>query len=376
MQGFVDPPRNGLTAATVMRLIRDEPGITIGKGCELLDRSLTVLEDISTDLAGGSVSRSAYATLHGTCRLGISRELDWGTALVRPFMTISDGVTSARFNLGVYRTSRPKRRLAETPPTHEVIGYDILKRLDTTVGETYSLAAGAAYLTEVAAILAVLGYSGVLIDQQAAAKVLPGPRSWPIDNTTTWLNIVNDLLAAVGYQGLWSDWDGRLRSGPYSSPLERTVEWTYDVGTYTAMMEPDGEVEQDWFDAYNRWVSIRSNNVDGPAPVEGDGVYTFVNQFTGPTSVAARDGEVNSRVEYFDAADQASLIAQAQQMIDADMRVKTVLRNATSPNPMHWHFDRLTVDDPKMGPVGPALSTQWTLPLNGDPMTHEWTLLG
>jgi hypothetical protein len=343
---------------------------------ELLDLSLAVLDDISDDLAvGGSVSRAGYATLHGTARFALTRRLAWGRAIVRPYMTLTHGDDTARFNLGAYFTSTPRRITGVSPERFEVAGYDILKALDTAVGEVYAVDAGVAYLTEVAGILAARGYTRVVVDQRAAASVLPSARVWPLEDRSTWLGVVNDLLGAVGYQGVWSDWDGALRLVPYETPATRPSEWTYDLDPETSIMDPQVPVVYDFFDAPNRWVFIRANNIDGAPPVEGDGVYTYVNEFVGDTSVEARGGLVNTKVMNVDAADHASLVAQAQITIDADMRVATKLNPATGPNPLHWHFDRLTVDHPDVGPQAQVLSTQWTLPLDGANMRHEWTVL-
>lgn len=375
MQGLTDPPRSAFTAAQIVGLIRDANGITVGAGLELIDQDLTVMADITGDLEGGSVSRASYATLHGTAQLGITTALDWAKAIVRPYMTIHDGVITARFNLGAYYTSTPKRSPAREPIVYDVTGYDILHGLNSPVGEAYAVAAGRGYLDVVGGILAERGYTSVLIDQSAASAVLPAPRVWAIDDKTRWLSIVNDLLAAVGYQGLWSDWDGRLRAQSYTTPLRRLSEWTYDTDPRTSIMDRDRSYERDYFDAPNRWVAVRSNNIDGPAPVEGNGISTWVNQFTGDTSVQARDGRIITKVMFLEAADHAALVRQAQSTIDSDMNVKTKVTAATSPNPLHWHFDRLTVNDPAMGQPIQALGTHWTLPLNGDNMRHEWTVI-
>lgn len=375
MQKATDPPRSTFTQAQIEGLIRDSDALVVGNGCELIDQNLTVMDNISADFDGGSVSRASYATLHGSASLAIARQLDWGRAIVRPYLTLSDGLITARWNMGAYYTSTPIRSTRNIPVVYAVKGYDILHGLNTPVGESYVVSAGDAPLTTVGSILFERGFTNVLIDQTAAGSVLPAPRVWPIDATTTWLNIVNDLLAAIGYQGLWSDWDGRLRAQAYISPRDRLAEWRYDDGPLTSMMDPDRTYERDFFDAPNRWVFIRSNNVDGAAPVEGAGIYSYINEFRGDTSVQARDGRVITKVVFAEAADQLSLVRQAQSVIDADTNVKTVVKLSTSPNPMHWHFDRLTVADSAMGTVIEALSTQWTLPLDGGNQSHEWTVI-
>lgn len=374
MQPKVIPPRETLTEDDVVGLIRDASGVTIGRGCELLDLSLSLIEDITPDFVGGSVSRASYANLHGTASLSVSRELPFGWAILRPFITLTDGTTLARFNLGAYFTNTPERSLAESPVTYDVECYDILSVLDDQVGNAYAVAEGAGYLAAIEAILIGRGVTQYIIDQHASASVLPTDRVWAFDDNTTWLLIVNNLLSSIGYAGIWSDWDGRLRCQPYVTPSSRGPEWTYDTSLATSMLGLSRVAERDFKDAPNQWVFVRQNDIDGSPPIEGDGVYTYVNQQAGDTSVAGRRRTITKKVS-LDAADHASLVASAQRTIDADTNIPVKIRAETSPNPLHWHFDILYLDDPEFGPACKLLATQWTLPLDSGNQTHEWTVL-
>lgn len=374
MQPVISEPRTGMAAQDVIDLI-GAPGVRISSGLELINRSLVWQEDLSDDLKGGSVSRNSYASLHGTCTLGLSRRLDWGAAIVRPYYQMTDGVTTARFRLGAYFVAAPVHDPEESPPTYEVTGYDILEGLDDPVGDAYSVAAGEGYLARVETILMQRGYTAYIIDQEAAAKVLPVPRAWAFDDNLTWLTIINDLLAAIGYAGIWSDWDGRLRCEPYQPPRQRSPEWYYDVDIADTLLTAKRKVSYDFDRAPNRWVFYRTNDTDGPAPVEGAGMYTYINQSQGDTSVDARGDRTITRPVGLEVADQASLVARAQITIDADMTVPTTVELDIAPMPLHWHFDLITVNDPGIGPTVDALVTSWTLPLGGGNGTQSWTLL-
>jgi hypothetical protein len=376
MQPITDDPRDDLTAAQVVSLLEDEDLIIAG-GLEIVDLGLNLIQDIKDDLAGGTVERQSYADMHGTARLKVTRLLDWGAGLVRPYITIYGGGISARWNLGVYHTSTPAYSLEESPATYEVEGYDILLRLNQSVGDAYSIGAGDSYLLKVEEILLQRGYLVYLIDQSSAATVAPSARVWAFDDTITWLTIVNDMLGSIGYAGIWSDWDGRLRCEPYELPIDRAPEWYYSDDQATTMLGTKRSVERDYFSTPNRWVVYRSNAIEGTTPIEGDGIYTYQNDAIGDTSVEARGGLVITRAEGVDVADQLSLIARAQQMIDADMQVPTIINVETSPNPQHWHFDRLFLQDSASIPVADVMCTQWSLPLPPDsgPMTQTWRVL-
>lgn len=377
MQPLTDPARPGLTAAQVRQLLQDEDSLILQGGLEIVDIDLNVIADISDDLAGGSVGRSSYATMHGTAQLRIARSIDWGGDLLRPYLKITGGSLSARFNLGVYHPTTPTWPLDESPPTFDVEGYDILLRLNQPVGDAFSIAAGQGYLTTVQTILDGRGYTQYLIDWTKASTAAPSSRVWAFDDQVTWLTIVNDLLGSIGYAGIWSDWNGRLRVEPYINPVERGHEWIYTDDQATTMLSTNRSIEYDYFSAPNRWVIYQSNVVEGATPVEGNGIYTYVNESLGDTSVAARRGLVITRTEGVDVADHASLIARANSIINADMSIPTVINVATSPNPLHWHFDRLLVADSGAIPVADVMCTQWSLalPPESSDMTQVWRVL-
>jgi hypothetical protein len=374
VQPLVIPPRDTLTGDQVVALVQSAAIVT-DFGADLIGLSLLPTEDLSPVLAGGTVARNSYSTLHLTGKLAITADLDWGSALIRPWYSMSDGVNTAKFNLGAHYTSTPGHSLAESPTTHQVQTYDILSILDDPVADVHSVPVGTGYLAAVESILLARGVQQYIIDQAAAASALPDNRVWAFDDRTTWLTIVNDLLAAVGYAGIWSDWDGRLRAGPYTRPIERGPEWLYDTGLYTGMLSINRSVEHDYYAAPNRWVFYRANNIDSTPPVEGDGIYTYINQRIGETSVEARRRVISRAPIGLDVANHAALVALAQQTIDADMRVPTKWTAQTSPNPLHWHFDRIYLNDPAAGPAADLLCTSWSLPLNGDDQQHEWTLI-
>lgn len=371
MQQLCEPPRDDLTEDQVRALLRTSPARTVTAGLELVDLGLTVLQDISDDLAGGTITRNSYADLHATAALRVTRELDWGAGLVRPYVTLSADGVSARFNLGVYLLSTPAHSLAESPPTFDVDGYDLLWRLRQPVGDAYGVPAGDAYLTRVEEILVSLGFTAYIIDQSAAGKTLPTPRAWPMDDRTTWLGIVNDLLASVGYAGIWSDWNGRLRAEAYQLPAQRAPEWTYGDDVETTMLGTQLVVQRDFFAAPNSWVFYRTNMDETTTPVDGNGVYRFANQSVGDTSVDARGGLVVTKVVGLDAADQASLIAQGQAIIAADMTIPTTISVPVALHPRHWHFDRLLMIG-GVFPVADVQCTSWSMSL--PPSTDDMQL--
>lgn len=374
MQPLTVAPRDGYTYDEVVAVIRDTPAPLVGAGAELIGMDLETVEDLTADLFGGSVGRDSYATLHGTCDLSLGRGLDWANAIVRPYVTM-DGL---RFDLGAYLTSVPSEQTGTDPMVYEVQGHDILLLLRNRVGTGYSLPAGTVVLDTVEAILLAQGFLRYVIDPEKYDAVLPAALVWPLDDNTTWLTVVNDLLAAVGYRGIWSDWRGALRCEPYISPTDRDAEWVYHGTGAASQLSVGKTVTRDLFDTPNRWIAVRRDNIDGPQPVEGDGMYTYTNEYIGPTSVEARRRVITAPLIQVDAVDQAALVAAVQDRAAADMSTPTVIELAVPvPNPAHWHFDRVFVDDPALGGFAEVLVTKWTLPLAPDTgdMTQTWSVL-
>lgn len=369
-------PREELTEAEVLSVIRDDPAVFTSAGLEVIGMDLLMIEDLTDLFAGGKITRGSYDIIHAKADFTLESELDWGGVLLRPYMLWyrNDG-EPIRFNLGAYFPVVPGYDVGELPQVYTMEGFDILDLLGDLVGESYSVVAGTSYVAAVEQILTELGYTRFSISTEYASTVLPSTRTWAIDSNLTWLTIVNDLLNAVGYQGIWSDWDGRLRSDPYRAPRERASEFTYTSDVLTSMISRKRRLETDFYRAPNRWVFYRTNNVDGEPPVEGNGVYTYINQSEGPTSVEARRGRVVSKVLGLEAADHDALVRQAQVTISEDLFPQTRIPVTTAPNPLHWHFDRCTVADEALGPVYEVLDTRWILPLSGEDMSHEFTLI-
>jgi len=362
--------RDGLTAAQVIQIVTD-PVIEVDAGLELLDTSNAFVSDLSEWLipGGSSIELGSYRTIHRTCSLKLSYELDWGRDRVRPYMTVTSASGTFRADLGVFILSTPSTVAGEDIQTWEVQGYDLLEVLDHPHGRSHHVATGTEYL---AAVSGLVSAAGLTFTATAAgdAPALPTDRLWPIDSDTTTLNIVNDLLGSAGYGAIYADASGTLRARPYQSPADRAVEWTYDAQDARTTVGPMRELRAEYTDAPNKWVGI----IDDPewgAVSEGDGIYTVTNQSDGVTSIDAR-GRTITRVERLGAANQASLVSQVNRMADSDKRVALEMPNlSVGPNPLHGHFDVVQVTDTELGFDRKCVVRSWALSLAGDDMRLE-----
>lgn len=374
MQSLTADPRSALTAAQVTAVLNAD-SIEVEPGLELLDTSDNVVSDISSDLVGGEVERHNYADIHGTVRLSISRPLTWSTDRVRPYVTLTNPTigTAARFNLGVYLLKTPERAMGEDLVTYDVAGVDKVSLLQVPIGDTYVVPAGTSYLDAVAAAISAAGAgTRVNLGGPAVGVTLAAPMVWALTESdqATWLRVVNDLLAAIGYTGIWADQDGYFRSGPYVLATARNAEWALSVDDARTSLVSENRTEKtDGFEAVNSWKFVRRGMTT--APTEGSGVYTVTNQSAGSFSVDAV-GRRLWKVLYLDAADQASLVSQGDAVVQGDMQITRTLDVRTGPLPQAGHFDVLTYTDADLGGSLKTQARSWALPLDGSDMT--WTL--
>ncbi|MCU1677276.1 MAG: hypothetical protein JWM93_2034 [Frankiales bacterium] len=384
--------RDGWSAEQITSLLTSDVMYIVSSGCELLAGDLSVVDDISSDLLSGSITHVVDADgQHGTIAIQLSRELAWGIALIRPYMVLSNGDVTARFNCGVFALTTPERLIGSPIPTFDVQGYDRLYLLCRSVGDAYSITGGTLVLQAVRDTIAAAGLTGVLLDGTAQDKTLPTNMVWPLlraqrdergrflpghDTDYAWLDIVNDLLAVIGYRRLWVDENGFFRSEPDVDPLVRAVEFAFDFDDVKVIVGPNRTLVHDSWQVPNRWVFVQQNRAsEAPAPTEGDGVYT-VPPPGAPhlPDQLGRDLDWPS-VVHLDAADQATLVAQGDARVAADRRVATTLKVTTAPFPVVGHGDVYTYTDTALGSTVKVTSLMWTLDLLGADMTHEWSVI-
>jgi hypothetical protein len=352
-----------------MRALLTATDLFVDFGCELLDPSLNIVSDLSSDVSSIVVKRDNLANVHGTVELTISRVLAWGRDRIRPYMLLSSlsvGVSNVRWNLGIFLLNTPETALAESPASFTVTGMDLLYLLQDNIGDSYSVGAGANVLTAVRVALTEAGITtSILLDSTAADKALVTPIVFPQSENPSWLGVVNALLAAINYRGIWADQDGALRSGPYVEPALRPSEYDLDVADLVSgVVAEDRRVSNDLWAAPN-WFRYIQNGLT-TAPTEGAGQYTHQNPSLGLSSQASVGRIVHAPVVYLDAVDQASLVAQGVKLATAAMRVTEVLTFNMSPLPCGWHADMWGYSDAALGDPRKLLCRSWALPLTGE----------
>ena len=371
MQNLTASPRENLTSAQVSALLVGD-SVTISAGLELLNNSNVATSDISDRLLGGIVERSNFANVHGTCKLVIEDAIAWGRDRVRPYMILENNGVSARFNLGVFVLTTPDSTRGDDPITYSASGFDLLFLLQAGPSDTYVVTSGTTYLAAVQAILTASGVGGtVQLDGTRQSTTLPNVMVWALvpDDPTSWLSMINDLLDAINYQGLWCDENGTFRSGPYARPSTRTSEWTFDTSNdSTNIIGEDRSLASDVWGARNWWRFVRTSMT--AQPVEGAGIYTVTNASTGRTSIASLGRTVRAAVRFLAAADQASLVAQGDRIVAADQAISRTFTISADSLPIASHFDVVTLID--SGETDKCQVSSWVINLDATP--GQWVL--
>ncbi|MFN2486669.1 MAG: hypothetical protein ABR609_08710, partial [Acidimicrobiia bacterium] len=345
--------------------------VQIACGLELLDENDVLIADISAQFLGGVVARNMNATIHGTARFQISQALNWHNQRLRPYLVATELITGAdvseRFDLGIFLPETPSRS-GQLPDTFDVEAYDKLVILNNPHGLAVTVEAGVGVVAKVSTLLNELGLSHI-IDPTSVAT-MPAARSWPLDPQNTTLQIINDLLASINYRALYVDRTGIFRSELWRPPHERAPVFHYDASSPATIIAEHFTEETDLFSIPNWWVFIRDDPAQ-PAPVEGNGLYTVINATDGISSIASRGRTIN-KVVRLEVADQASLVALGNQIVQEDRQPFAHLEFSAVPNPNHWHAEAVTVTSNELGLEAVVFDEQsWSLPLDGSDMSHR-----
>lgn len=373
MQLLTGAPRDGLTAEQVTAILQAD-ALIVSAGLEQLDTNDQLVADITDVLQGGEVDRDMTATVHGSCKLTLSQALAWGSVRVRPYMTLTGGGLSARWDLGVFVLTTPDNPIGSNPPAYAVSGFDKLYLLQNPIGDSYAVPAGSNVLDAVRTLLTASGVGGaVLLDSTAGALTLATDMVWPLTSSDvpTYLEVINALLAAISYIPLWADEDGAFRSSPDVLPEDRPVEFAFTADDpRLSLVGVERTLTSDMWAVPNWWRFIQNGLT--AAPSEGAGQYTVTNTSQGATSVD-RLGRTVRKVLFLDAADQDSLVAQGDAQVAADRRVSSVLKLKLGPWPPAGHRDVYSYTDAALGGLVKVLCESWTLPLDGTLGDQVWT---
>lgn len=307
-----------------------------------VERTSSLVTGTLDGVEGGRLLFNLDADTRGTGSLTWSGPLEdmpsWGEVHVQPVheVTLGDGSVIS-WPMGVYLATSPATEVHDGWASCEVQLFDrtlMIRRAKLL--KASGVNAGTAVVAHVRSILDAQAPNAphALEDSAATTRV---PLSW--DAGTSWAVICNELLSSIGYESLWADEHGVLRSGPYVEPSARPFVHDFADGSL-AVHSAEATRTLDNFDAPNR---VR---VIGPATdtVTALSVTDTLDAFAPehPLSFDSRGFWVDEVEEGVD-GDEAALAARARRVLREAASSRSTIDVVHAPLPLGLG-ERVSVD--------------------------------
>ena len=272
---------------------------------------------------------------------------------------ILDGVEHP---LGVYRVATRLDRMTDTGMRWEIEAYDRAVVLQQRKLEARaSWAAGTSYDDVVLHYLQQAGLNRVIL--RPSGHTLQTTREdWEIG--TSFLTVINDLLAEINYRDLWFDLEGVAHAEPYEAPSASNIAHHYGLhGRAAKLLSPEYTVELDVFNKPNVFIAVLSNPELSPA------VATAVNDFPQSRLSILRRGMRIPQVYKVDNIAAGELQAYANRLRDEGMQTGEYVDVSSPAYPDHGVNDTVALELPELH--GLYRETRWSISMRaGDMMTH------
>lgn len=244
-----------------------------------------------------------------TCFSGMFRlpafPVNWITDQIRPELIV-DGV---HHPLGVYLPVNIAENSDDAVRTVSITANDRcwVVRDTKTEGRIY-IPAGTNYIQAVVSLLAQTGIAQSNVTD--SAETIPEDREdWEIG--TSYLDIINELLAEINYAPLWFDSGGVAVIEPLSVPTAINIDHFLDATDIRSLMLPGIQSQTDLISAPNVFVCVCSN-ADKSAPMRAVAENTNPQS---PLSIARRGRRITKLIKVNNIASQEALQAFANRQV-------------------------------------------------------------
>lgn len=321
--------------------------------------SLTRFRWLGTPNASPSVREVRSTTDIPGAELASGPDVDYSKDRVRIWWEV-DGEDP--WPMGVYVLAAPISVYSEAETSRALTLIDKLTVVrDDVLTTTLQVPAGSNLVDAAVAQVYATGETRVSVTSSTAVST----------NAMTWgpgtsrLQVVNDLLTAANYWGLWTDRRGQFCFTPYLTPANRPVSWVFEEGE-SAIHSPDWEYELALWEATNTVVLISQEN----AGVVWSASAVDDNPAS-PTSTISMGRVLNPIVEEnVEASSQADLQVQASRKLIDNSNVVGKIRVSHAPVPV-WYNEAVRFKSQGTD----TLTTITTMGLELTPgalMTGEW----
>lgn len=278
--------------------------------------------------------------------------VDWLKDELQPCIVIN-GTESP---LGVFRPTGLTTSKQNGVTSATVVGYDRNWIVQTHRTEfLLHLSAGTIYIDAIKSLLLECGITLVLADISTA--VLPVDREdWPIG--TSFLKIINQLLAEIGFEALWFDADGVAHLQKYTTPTATQIVRSYSTrrGLGLLPMNEGYSDKTDIFSAPNVFIAI-CDNADRSAVLTA----SAENASFGAKSILQRGMRIAQAEKVTQIADQDSLQTYVDKLRDESLMSTREISFNIPVEAGHGVGDIVSIDHPDIG--GIYKETGWSLSL-------------
>lgn len=327
---------------------------------DLLDKNNIPMGQVT---ATGSIDYNSTVKIQRTAQLEIveERDINFLTDKVKPSMCLRTPKGIEKFPLGVFFMNSPERQAITGGVGRNIECYDTTLQLeDDKFTSRHTVTAGTNYATAIQSILNSAGITDARIT--STTSTLAVAIDFPLG--TSKLEAVNQLLAAINYNPIYADQNGRLVCEPYEDPLFRSPQASYITGAKSIIFSGVKE-ELDAFNIPNKVVRYL-NSADRT---------TLISEVTNddpenPLSTIARGRTIVDIASVNDIADQTTLDNYTARVMDGFKAYqRVVLETATMPN--HGNMDCIYIVDKELALSGKYIEESWNLNLTlGGHMSH------
>lgn len=358
---------------TVTRSVTDEELLTLDGishrtatlRFDVLNQALETIgtvKPVSAPTVEQNINRAIKRTLNGF-RLDPDTRGDVNTLTdrIRPVYVLESGTT---YELGVFLFAEATRPRRPWGVELDASLYDLLWLFDQEIAESVSYPAGT-NITDAMSDLAVdLGHPNVQVDPSSI--VAGAPLVWPVDGTTTYLDILNELAALVGFRSVYCDNAGTLRARTAPDLSTASADFTYRTSSDPGRMIAAGTITErdDLLSAPNRYIVVDTSPQDAPIV----GVYDVPD--SSPLSAANRGIVVPQVHDVQGLENTAAAEAMAAAKAKEDASTFRWVEFDAVPDPRHDTYNIVAYEDDD-GDVLVYREQSWTLPCAPTALMHH-----
>lgn len=245
---------------------------------------------------------------------------DWLTDELQPLLEI-DGVP---FPLGSFLPATVTPSESNGIRSLSIEAYDRCWRVRDNTSETrVSFAAGTNYIDAIVQLLTACGIA-LIVKTPTSAVFQEIREDWDIG--TSYLTIVNELLAEINYNPLWFNEIGAAVLEPASVPTAANIEHTLDSSNVESLLLPQISQETDIYRAPNVFICVCSN-ADKDAPLVATAENTNPQS---PLSILRRGRRLVKFTRINNVASQEELQAYADRLRNESMLTGETIRVTTA----------------------------------------------